>query len=151
MNRRGSDPTGYGHYGAKRGTRKHKGIDLLTKPGMTVFSPIDGFITKLGTAYKATTRFKYIDVSGEEYRWRLMYCRPTLKLGARITAGDFIGTAQDIAAYHGGEMLCHIHVECYKHGLLTDPEPLLFNLFEDEKNDTITDDIFNPDHILPHN
>ena len=49
---RGNDPTGHGYYGAMRGNRKHKGLDLVAKPSTPVFSPIDGVITKFGYVYK---------------------------------------------------------------------------------------------------
>ena len=39
---RGADPTGAGWYGAKRGTRKHKGLDLVALPGAAVLSPVYG-------------------------------------------------------------------------------------------------------------
>lgn len=124
---RGADPTGFGHYGAKRGTRKHKGIDLLAEPGTMVSTPIDGFITRFGIVYKTTSEFKYVEITNQIYRWRLMYCEPDkgMKLNQRINLGDEIGRVQDIASHWGGGMQNHLHIECYKHGLLTDPEPLI--------------------------
>lgn len=48
---RGNDPTGAGWYGAKRGSRKHKGLDLVAKPGTPVMSPINGHVSKIGYPY----------------------------------------------------------------------------------------------------
>lgn len=122
------DPRGAGWYGASRGTRKHKGFDFVADPGTTVFSPINGFVSKIGQAYVNPARFKYIEISNDIYRIRLMYSKPAFELGLndRVTAGQELGMVQDIAGHWGGGMLNHLHVEVYKHGLLTDPEPLFF-------------------------
>ncbi len=123
------DARGAGWYGASRGTRKHKGLDLLAAPGDKVFTPINGFITRIGRTYSHTAEFKYIEISNDIYRIRLMYGKPgfdDVKLNKRVVAGEEIGIVQDIAGYWGGGMLNHLHVEVYKHGLLTDPEPLFF-------------------------
>ena len=124
---RGQDPTGYGYYGAKRGNRKHKGFDLVAEPDTIVTSPIDGFITKFGQVYSHTDKFKYVDIENEVYRWRLMYCLSFdfLTVQARVRCGDEVGKVQNIAGYWKNGMINHLHIECYKYGLLTDPEPLI--------------------------
>ncbi|WP_394749525.1 peptidoglycan DD-metalloendopeptidase family protein [Spongiimicrobium salis] len=125
---RGNDPTGHGYYGAKRGNRKHKGLDLCAEPGNIVLSPINGIVTKIGTVYKHTSKFKYIQVTGDVYKVRLMYAKlktPGIKLNSRVFEGMEIGIVQDIAGFWGSKMKNHLHMEVYKHGLLTDPEPLL--------------------------
>ena len=124
---RGADPTGNGWYGAKRGKRKHKGLDVITIPGEQIAAPITGKIMKFGYAYANALRFRYIDIKNSIYKMRIMYVGPdpTLKIGDRIYTGQIIGVAQDIAAHHGGGMQNHIHIELKKNGLLTDPEPLL--------------------------
>lgn len=124
---RGYDPTGHGYYGAKRGNRKHKGLDLVVEPNEKVFSIIDGVVTKLGYPYAGNLDFRYIEITNDIYRVRIMYCKPfeTLNVGDRIFEGDEIGLSQDISNYWNPKMKNHIHIEVYKHGLLTDPEPLL--------------------------
>lgn len=123
---RGNDPTGHGYYGARRGTRKHKGLDLVSVPNELVTSLIDGVITKIGYPYNGNLTFRYVDVTNDIYRVRIMYIFPSgISVGDRIFAGQEIGKAQDIAGYWNPRMLNHIHVEVYKNGLLTDPEPLL--------------------------
>lgn len=123
---RGLDPTGFGHYGANRGTRKHKGYDIITTPGQQIVSPLDGVISKIGYPYANALQFRYIDINGSVYRVRLMYVLPDpdLKVGTRIFICSPIATAQDIAGYWNPKMINHAHIEVYKHGLLTDPEPL---------------------------
>ena len=124
---RGNDPTGHGYYGAQRGTKKHKGVDLVASEGEVVTSPIQGMVTKLGYPYSFALQFRYIEISNDIYRVRLMYVNPlkNLKLGDRLFEGDLIGRVQHIAGYWNLKMKNHIHVEVYKYGLLTDPEPLL--------------------------
>lgn len=124
---RGNDPTGFGHYGAKRGLRKHRGLDIKTKPGQLIVSPISGKFKRVGRVYVSTSKFKLLEIENGRYRVRLLYAAPYLefKPGDPISACSIIGVAQDIAGYHGNGMINHIHMEVYKHGLLTDPEPLL--------------------------
>jgi len=120
-----NDPTGLGHYGAKRGTRKHKGFDLEAKPGSNVTSPICGTVTKLGYCYNGDNHYRYVEVTGEVYRVRLLYVKPAVKKGQVVFIGNKVGTAQDISKKWSSLMHPHIHVEVYKYGLLTDPEPLI--------------------------
>ncbi len=123
---RGNDPTGHGYYGAKRGNRKHKGLDLVAKPLTPVYSPISGVITKIGYPYSGNLHFRYIEITNDTYRVRIMYCQPkNISLRRRIFEGDKIGEVQDIAGHWDSRMKNHIHFEVYKHGLLTDPEPLI--------------------------
>lgn len=127
MEPRGYDPTGHGHYGARRGNRKHKGYDLATSPGEYIYSPIHGVITKYGYPYASDLSYRYIEITGNEYRVRIMYAalENGYKKGDRVFRGDKIGVAQDIASKHNPNMVNHVHVEVYRNGLITDPEPLL--------------------------
>lgn len=123
---RGADPTGYGWYGAKRGSRKHKGVDLLTDPGDNIFCPINGVITKLGYPYANTQKLRYIEITGDMYRIWLMYVKPiNISVNDRVFIADIIGEAQDVSGHWGGKMKNHLHMQVWKFGLLTDPEPLL--------------------------
>jgi len=126
MKLRGADPTGAGWFGAKRGRRRHKGLDLVASPGTEVMSPISGEVTKLGFAYRDNYDIRYVEVTGEMYRVRLFYVQPSVTVGDRIFTGDRVGYAQDIASHWNSAMINHIHLEVYKYTLLTDPEPLVF-------------------------
>jgi len=133
---RGADPTGHGDYGKSRGSKKHRGFDLLADPGDVVYSPINGVVSKIGYCYSFALQFRYIEIVNDEYRWRLMYASPTVNtfVGARVAAGEAVGAVQDIAGYWNkgksskqAKMLNHLHAEVKKNGLLTDPEPLLMH------------------------
>ena len=133
---RGNDPTGYGHFGAKRGSRKHRGHDIVSIPGESVVSMIEGTVTKIGYPYSgsAASHLRYVEVSNDTYRIRLMYLTPTdkIKVGDYVCEGDRIGYASEIAKYHNRNkkkgqalMINHTHVELYKNGILIDPKPYL--------------------------
>lgn len=126
MKLRGDDPTGHGHYGAPRGSRKHKGLDLVARPGTKVFAPITGYVSKVGYPYANDLTFRYIEItSGGMYRVRLFYVEPSVKKGDIVAAGDVIGKVQDIASRWNPAMKNHLHLEVYKYTLLTDPEPII--------------------------
>ena len=127
---RGNDPTGHGYYGAKRGTRKHKGVDVLATPGENVMAPISGVITKYGWVYKnhkaGKPHMRYVEITGDMYRMWIMYTDLSkMNVGDRVFVGDVLGKSQDVSAYWGGSMKNHLHLLVWKYGLLTDPEPLL--------------------------
>ena len=126
---RGEDPTGHGYYGAKRGTKKHQGLDIIATPGEDVFCPIDGVITKFGQVYETeiTPKFKYIEITNDTYRVRLMYAlqTPEVSINQRVFECDVIGKVQDVAGFWNPKMINHIHMQVWKHGLLTDAEPIL--------------------------
>lgn len=125
---RGNDPTGHGYYGAKRGKRKHKGWDLVAYPEQRIISPHGGKITKLGYCYEGNMDLRYIEITDKIYRSRLLYVKPlNIKVGDLIMDCHEIGTAQDIASHWGNGMINHIHWQIWKHGLLTDPEPLVLD------------------------
>ena len=133
---RGNDPTGFGHFGAKRGKKFHKGFDVISIPDESVVSMINGEVTKIGYPYngRKASHLRYVEVTEGEYRIRLMYLEPTakIKVGDYVCAGDRVGWASNIAAYHNkgkkkGQALMrnHLHIEIYKNGKLVDPEPYL--------------------------
>jgi murein DD-endopeptidase MepM/ murein hydrolase activator NlpD len=132
---RGNDPTGFGHFGAKRGFRNgkpryHKGHDVVSVPGEEVYSMIEGEVTKIGYMYKNALQFRYVEVTNETYRIRLCYVEKAsfLKVGIQVCEGDRVAFAQDIAKHHNRNkkkgqalMINHIHVEIYNKGKLIDP------------------------------
>lgn len=132
---RGNDPTGFGHFGAKRGfkngkPRFHIGHDIVSVPGEDVFSMIDGTITKIGYMYANALQFRYVEVTNKTFRIRLCYVEHhfLFRKGSSVCAGDRIAFAQDIAKYHNRNkkkgqalMINHVHVEIYKNEKLIDP------------------------------
>lgn len=137
---RGNDPTGFGHFKAKRGfyengePKYHAGHDIVSVPGENVVSMINGVVTKIGYPYngKRASHLRYVEVTEGIYRIRLMYLEPTgIKVGDYICAGQRVGYASNIAAYHNKKkkkkkkaalMINHLHIEIYKNGILVDPK-----------------------------
>ena len=129
---RGNDPTGFGHFGAKRVTRKHKGHDIVSVPGESVVSMISGTVTKIGYAYKKALQFRYVEITNDVFKVWLMYLEHDhLKVGQTVCAGERVGYCLDIAKYHnsnrkdGKQMKNHLHVQIWKNGVLVDPKPYL--------------------------
>lgn len=131
---RGNDPTGFGHFGAKRGAKKHKGHDIVSIPGEDVVSMIHGKVTKIGYAYSDALQFRYVEVTNEIYAVRLMYLEPSdIKVGDEVCEGDRVGYALDISNHwhkkkprkDGKKMINHLHIEIRKNGILVDPKPYL--------------------------
>ena len=123
---READPGGGGWYGAPRGERKHKGLDVITEPDEEILSPITGEFVRYGKPYSRTDKFDLVVLKNETYQIKLMYVKGySFAKGERIEAGQPIGKAQDIAGYWNNGMANHVHLEVEKYGLLTDPEPLL--------------------------
>lgn len=122
---RGNDPTGYGHFGASRGKRKHNGTDYCTEPNEPIFAPIDGKI-RIGYPYQSSKQMKLIEISQEDISVKIMYVAPIVKNGQNVQAGDLIGYAQNIAQYwRSDKMKNHIHVEIRQKGELIDPEKVI--------------------------
>lgn len=135
---RNLDPTGNGWYGASRGSREHLGLDVVTFPGEEIFACMGGKVSKLGWMYHGyTAGMRYIEITNKvgnhEYRLRQCYVAPKIKKGVIIEANQFIGVAENVSDYHFSKgdkhrMKNHIHLQLWKNGLITDPEPLFKEL-----------------------
>lgn len=123
---RGSDPQGSGAFGASRGSRKHKGLDLLAEAGQIIKAPFDLKIVKHGIVYNSTSQFKYVEFEGlgllSVFRIRLMYVQSDISVGQKVAKGSNLGICQNIAAYHGGGMKNHLHLEIRVLNILVNPE-----------------------------
>ncbi len=107
-----NDRKGFGHFGARRGKRRHGGLDILAAPGTDVISPITGTVSKVaGQIYKQTSQFKYVEITGSgEHQGmtvRLFYVDAAgLPKGRKLKAGQtVIGRVQDIAAFHNKNVI----------------------------------------------
>ncbi len=112
---RWADKHGCGLWGAPRGTRRHHGLDLLALVGEAVLSPVTGRVNRVGIAYSDTDYYKILDIipAGlDGYLVRIFYASPNHAFapGAKVLAGDVIGSAQDIGARYPG-IMNHIHLE----------------------------------------
>ncbi|WP_271407318.1 M23 family metallopeptidase [Tenacibaculum soleae] len=137
---RGNDPTGFGHFGAKRGFDKkgnpkfHKGHDIISVPGESVVSMISGTVTKVGYMYgnRKAKHLRYVEVTNDFFRVRLSYLEHSVFEGDVVCSGERVGYALSVADYHNKNkkkgaalMINHLHVEIYKNGKLVDPKQYL--------------------------
>lgn len=124
---RGCDPKGCGHFGARRGTRTHKGYDFLAQPGEVVRSPIYGQLVRYAYPYAGDSTYKGVYIEGvgvhEGLVVKMFYLQPKLAPGSALRPGQALGVAQDISRRWGAEMQPHIHLELYVNRQLVDPAP----------------------------
>ena len=122
---RDCDPQGCGTFGAGRGSRTHKGIDIVFEVGEDVLSPISGTISRYPIPYANDRSIKGIEIKNASYRVMLFYVENQLPIGTKVTKGQKIATAQNIAGKYGGGMINHVHLEVYdSKGALLNPEKL---------------------------
>ena len=127
---RGTDAWGCGDYGASRGTRTHKGIDLLAEPADEILSPVKGRVSKHGYPYTPVAgdqiTYRYVEITDYQgNRHRLFYCEPSAAVDLHVDTSTVIGIAQDISSkYSTPDKLMgnHIHYEIIdKNGDYADP------------------------------
>ncbi len=112
---RGTDCHGSGAFGARRGPRTHKGIDLVCSGGTEILSCCDGVISRCaGRVYASPDKmeWKYVEVTDDNgIRIRYMYVKSwDIELGQKVNRGDMIGVAQGVETLYEG-ITPHIHFE----------------------------------------
>ncbi len=122
---RGKDCHGFGHYGASRGRRKHKGIDVVANVGDKVLACSHGVISKIGYPYPPQDPNKgflrYVEVTTDKgHKERYFYCDTHLSVGDAVHEGQHLATCQDLCCVYGG-ITPHLHFEVKKTGFFIDP------------------------------
>lgn len=117
------DNQGCGHYGASRGSRKHKGIDLACNPGTAICSPVNGTVTKIGWPYADKPDIRYVQVAAGDYDYRVFYVEPIVEVGDEVTTEDVIGGSQRLESMDRGGAQ-HVHFEIMRGSEYVDPTPL---------------------------
>jgi hypothetical protein len=129
---RASDVHGKGHYGASRGTRKHKGTDYTTKAGEHVKAPMSGVIARISSPYSNPSKSQKKINTGIQINasdgtvCKLFYVK--LKenmLGEVVWPGEVIGTALSLQGTYKG-ITDHTHVQITNaKGITVDPTTLI--------------------------
>ena len=128
MNYRQCDGQGCGHFGAPRGTRKHKGVDMACRPGTEVGSPVRGQVTKIGWPYADKLEIRYVQILAEQYQFRIFYVDPEVAVGDYVELNDVIGISQRLGHLYGG-ITEHVHFEIKNQaGGYIDPTPVIIAL-----------------------
>lgn len=104
------DPKGCGNFGANRGSRKHMGIDFVTKLNDPIFSPVDGKITRYPFA-SSDQIHKGIEIVNSNETHQIFYIKPIAKIGTYVKKGQLIAYADDITQKYGNQMTNHVHHE----------------------------------------
>lgn len=115
---RGADDYGSGEYGARRGDRKHNGIDFACAPGSICLALRPGTVTKHGWVYADDPAWRYIEIQ-DQYgnRCRYFYVQPGAEIGKQVDRGSMIGIVQDIRKRYPRTddkprgIEAHVHVE----------------------------------------
>jgi hypothetical protein len=112
------DKLGDGAFGASRGSRPHRGRDILFDPGAEVPSLINGKVVNLGYPYADDKSYRYVEVLSTDKRviMRAFYVHPSVKVGDSVQKEQVVGVAQNIAKRYGGEeggMGNHVHYELF--------------------------------------
>ncbi len=107
---RGCDSNGCGTYGASRGGHTHQGEDYITLPGETIFSPIDGKITRVAYPYPDDLSFKGIEIKNATHSVKIFYMIATVNIGSSVKKGQAIGQSQSLLSKYPG-ITNHVHVE----------------------------------------
>ncbi len=121
---RGEDEWGNGAYGASRGGRTHKGIDIAAYPGTLIQAIVPGEVTKLGYVYDHDLSFRYVQISLAGVDYRYFYVRPNVSPGQWVWSGQSIGRVQDIASKYTSKptpMINHMHFSMKRDGVHLDP------------------------------
>jgi len=116
-----NDSQGQGHWQAKRGSRKHNGVDLEADVGSDIISEIEGTVTKLGFPYsqkslttekkRLKAAFRYVQITDKDgYHHRFFYVNPSVLRYSEVKKDTVIGTAQDLTKPYPG-MDNHVHYE----------------------------------------
>ena len=91
------DADGDGHFGAARGARLHKGIDLEYAPDEPVTAEISGYVNRIVLPYADDLDYTGIEVKGRVLIWHGLYITPLKKMiGSFVKKGTIVGYAQDI-------------------------------------------------------
>jgi len=121
---RGTDQHGSGNFGAPRGGRTHKGIDLNCAPGSQLLCPLRGIITKFGYPYGDDLTYRYVEITNDDdLRFRYFYVEPSpsLSIGDDTHHNMVLGVVQDLTRRYPG-ISNHIHHEIKDHsGNYIDP------------------------------
>lgn len=133
--RRGTDAMGSGEFGASRGSRTHKGIDLCVDAGDYIFSHVKGRVTKIGRPYAPSnnskkdilkTQLRYVEVedfTGDKHRF--FYVIPFVDVGCDVEKGGILGECSDLNAIWGDTMKNHVHYEVKRGSEYLNPDMFL--------------------------
>jgi murein DD-endopeptidase MepM/ murein hydrolase activator NlpD len=108
---RGTDSFGSGAFGAKRSNHIHQGIDIVTKVGENILSPISGVVTRFPSPYGDDLRWSGIEIKNETFSVKIFYVSTVVSANTVVKSGQKIAVSQNINSKYGGDMTNHAHLE----------------------------------------
>lgn len=109
-----NDPEGLGHFGASRGDRLHRGIDLLCRPLQRIKAPFKSVLERVAYPYANDLTYSGALLRGDGMWAKVFYIKPDPGLiGLSLEAGEQFAVAQDISQKYGKQMKPHIHFEIF--------------------------------------
>nr|XP_057904816.1 leukocyte cell-derived chemotaxin-2-like [Doryrhamphus excisus] len=110
--RRTSDIWGQGHYGAPRGSRQHKGLDIECEDGSVVYAPFDVSLNGKVIVYTDPAKAAIndgINLQTDDLCFKLFYVRPDQTSGT-VTKGQRLGVMLPMQQVYPG-IKSHVHVQ----------------------------------------
>ena len=125
---RGVDSYGSGAYGAPRGNRTHRGLDIVPLNGHSVRSPIDGVVIRHGVPYSTNNgSLQLVEIQGkgkdDDLNVKLMYLTPIVPVGHTVKRGSLVGFMESLQFRYKG-ITDHIHLEVRQNGIIVNPDML---------------------------
>jgi murein DD-endopeptidase MepM/ murein hydrolase activator NlpD len=123
-----NDDEGHGHWDAPRGSRKHKGLDLMSVDGQAIVSPFDGEAVAFTGS---STGYPIVDITPTDSSLGIDKIRMLYVDGASadwvsqsVSAGQTIGSSVNLQGlgYSSG-VTPHVHVQVMSGGRWVDPSP----------------------------
>ena len=126
-NIREDDCQGSGHFGAPRGDKTHRGVDIACIKSSGVLSLCSGIVTKIGFPYSQIDpdkvarskvdkhikkrALRYVEVLREDgFRFRYLYISPCVKAGDHVIKNQLLGNTQGLTDIYIG-ITDHFHFE----------------------------------------
>ena len=126
------DKFGSGQFGVSRdhGSRTHQGLDIITTPRETIFSPIQGMIIREAFPYKQDPSLRGIIINGtgdwSDYEVKIFYAEGLFS--GQVWPDQHIGFAQDLAPKYPG-ITNHVHVEVRCKDKIVSPQEIFAMCF----------------------
>ncbi len=128
-----NDDGGAGHFGAKRGNRRHEGFDFISADGQNIKSPISGkayggsYKNKYGIDTPVTVIIPNNSNLGLD-KIQLLYTKFNGINGSFIKAGDIIGTSVNLQLLgYPADVSSHIHLKMSLKGTVINPTRYFFD------------------------
>ncbi|XP_038642865.1 leukocyte cell-derived chemotaxin-2-like [Scyliorhinus canicula] len=107
---RGSDTWGSGAYGAPRGSRTHKGVDVVCSDGSDVYAPFDGTLVRRANPYSRSNAINNgVMLRGSGYCVKIFYIQPQSYSG-NVAKGETIGQLLRMQSVYPG-ITSHVHIQ----------------------------------------